>query len=362
MAPEPQLPMTDALLGKYLAGEASTAEADHVRHWLTDPANQREFDRFARLWQTAQSLRSDTIPAYPARSNPAPKASPAEVDTDAAWQRVKAQMHPPTEATATPTQPLPVAPKRGFWVRYGRAVAAMLLVGVIGFAAWRITRPADQSGTLTGTLQYAATTNATHNLTLPDGSRVTLGRQSRLTYPATFADSSRDVTLTGEAFFDVAHDPAHPFRIQAGPTVVRVLGTSFGVRVAGDSVRVAVRSGRVQVQAPRQAVVLRANEQATYLTRTDTLRKPRILDPNTLAYATGRLVFTNEALSEVVQTLRSTYGADIRLSTAALRQCRLTAEFSQEPLDAVLPVVAETLSLRLQRDGQAWILVGERCE
>jgi transmembrane sensor len=337
MAPEPQLPMTDALLGKYLAGEASTAEADHVRHWLTDPANQREFDRFARLWQTAQSLRSDTIPAYPARSNPAPKASPAEVDTDAAWQRVKAQMHPPTEATATPTQPLPVAPKRGFWVRYGRAVAAMLLVGVIGFAAWRITRPADQSGTLTGTLQYAATTNATHNLTLPDGSRVTLGRQSRLTYPATFADSSRDVTLTGEAFFDVAHDPAHPFRM-------------------------AVRSGRVQVQAPRQAVVLRANEQATYLTRTDTLRKPRILDPNTLAYATGRLVFTNEALSEVVQTLRSTYGADIRLSTAALRQCRLTAEFSQEPLDAVLPVVAETLSLRLQRDGQAWILVGERCE
>ncbi|MBO0935363.1 FecR domain-containing protein [Fibrella sp. HMF5335] len=346
MATEPQFPIDDALLGKYLAGEASETEADQVRRWLTDADNQREFDRFARLWQAAARRPLDD-----------------GIDTDAAWQRVRSQLqrpaaNVPTPASVKPVLQLPI-PARTWLGRYGR-VAAVVLLGGFGLLLWRVVQPGTSSQSLA--MLLATTTTATRQLTLPDGSRITLNRNSQLTYPTAFADSSRDVTLMGEAFFEVAHDARHPFRVQAGQTIVRVLGTSFGVRVVGDSVRVAVRSGRVRVSAPREAVVLEADQQATYLAKGDTLRRVRPLDKNNLAYLTGRLTFANESLAAVVQTLRETYGADIRLSTVGLRRCRLSAEFDHEPLDTVLPVVAETLSLRLRRDGAAWVLVGEGCE
>lgn len=345
MATEPQLPIDDALLGKFLAGETSPPEAERVRRWLTNPANQREFDRFARIWNTAGTLTESD-----------------EVNTEAAWQRVRTQMYQPKPANAEPVvRPMPATPtaKRPAWLVYGRIAAMLTLAVLAGVSVWRLTR--SQESATQPALLTAVTTTATQRLTLPDGSQVLLNRNSRLTYPAAFADSSREVALTGEAFFEVAHDPAHPFRIKAGPTVVRVLGTSFDVRAVGDSVRVAVRTGRVQLSAPRQAVVLTPNQQATYLAPADSIRRPVPIDVNRLAYQTGRLSFNSTSLAEVVQTLREVYNADIRLGNAELGRCRLTAEFGNESLDAVLGVVAETLTLTIERQGDARVLTGTGC-
>lgn len=343
MATKPQPPINDALLGKFLAGEASTAETDRVRRWLTDPANQHEFVRFERIWNAAGMLnRPDTL------------------NTDAAWQRVRTQMHRPTQSSAeTAVRPMPSVPQRTDWLRYSRIAAVLALAVLTGLLVWQLTR-SGESGQAVSRLS-ATTTSSTRRLTLPDGSRVLLNRNSHLAYPANFADSSRDVALTGEAFFEVAHDPAHPFRVRAGRALVRVLGTSFNVRAVGDSVRVAVRTGRVQLLAPRQAVVLTPNQQATYLAPADTIRRTVLLDANRLAYQTGRLTFADASMTEVVQTLREVYGTDIRLDNPALGRCRLTADFGREPIDAVLAVVAETLSLTVRRDGDARVLTGTGC-
>ncbi len=344
MATEPQPPITDALLGKFLAGEASQAEAERVRRWLTDPANQREYARFARIWTTAQTLKPTN-----------------DVNTEAAWQRVRSQLHRPVAEVSEPiVRPLPVSRKRPNWLDYGRVAAVLALAGLVGVSVWRFRETNDSAQTV-ALLSASTTTTNTQQVVLPDGSRVLLNRNSRLTYPATFADTSRDVLLTGEAFFEVAHDPAHPFRVRAGRAVVRVLGTSFNVRAVGDSVRVAVRTGRVQLSARRQAVVLMPNQQATYLSTADTIRRPVALNANQLAYQTGRLSFANASLTEVVQTLREVYGADVQLSDAKLNNCRLTADFGNESLDAVLGVVAETLSLTVRREGDARILTGTGC-
>lgn len=345
MATEPQLPIDDALLGKFLTGETSPTEAQRIRRWLTKPANQREFDRFARIWNAAGTL-----------------TEPDDVNTEAAWQRIRTQMHHPKPANTEPiVRPMPAAttPKRPMWPIYGRVAAMLTLTVLAGVSVWRLTR--SQEAGPSAPLLSAVTTNATQRLTLPDGSRVLLNRDSRLTYPASFADSSREVALTGEAFFEVAHDPAHPFRVKAGQAVVRVLGTSFDVRAIGDSVRVAVRTGRVQLSAPRQAVVLTPNQQATYLAPADSIRRTVPIDVNRLAYQTGRLSFNSTSLAEVVQTLREVYNADIRLGNPELGRCRLTAEFGNESLDAVLGVVAETLALTIQRDGEARTLTGTGC-
>lgn len=342
MATEPQLPLDDALLGKFLASEASPAEAEQVRRWLADPANQHEFERFVRIWNAAK-----------------PSGRPNEIDTDAAWQRVRSQMSRPTPSADAPTvRPLPVTPRPTNWFGYGRVAATLLIVLFAGIALWQITRSDDAVQTPT---LLSATTTTTKRVRLPDGSQVLLNRNSRLTYPASFADSSRNVTLTGEAFFEVTHDPVHPFRVKAGTALVRVLGTSFNVKAVGDSVRVAVRTGRVQLSAGRQAVVLTPDQQATYLAKADTIRRAAVFNSNQLAYQTGRLSFVNASLAEVVQTLREVYGTDIRLANTAVGRCRLTADFGREPIDAVLVVVAETLSLSVKREGNGWLLTGSGC-
>lgn len=343
MATEPQPPITDALLGKYLAGEASQVEAERVRQWLTDPANEREYNRLARIWSAAEMLK-------PTKT----------VNTEAAWQRVRTQMHQPPVSPAGPTvRPMPVTVSRPNWLVYSRVAAVLALAVLVGVSVWRFWKTTNSVPTVA--LLSATTKTNTQQLRLPDGSRVLLNRNSRLTYPAAFADSTREVVLTGEAFFDVAHNPAHPFRVRAGQAVVRVLGTSFNVRAVGDSVRVAVRTGRVQLLARRQAVVLTTNQQATYVTRTDTIRKPVALNANLLAYQARRLSFAGASLGGVVQTLREVYGTDIRLSSTALNNCRLTADFGNEPIDVVLSVVAETLSLTVRREGEVRVLTGTGC-
>ncbi len=347
MATEPQQPpINDALLGKFLAGEASAAEAERMRRWLTDPANQREYDRFARIWNEAAT-----------RNQP---GQPDNVNTEAAWLRVRAQMNrqsqPQSEAVV---RPMPVTKRSTNWLTYRRITAGIVLVLLAGFFGWQLMN-VNRKPETTALLSVSTTAN-TRQLTLPDGSRVLLNRNSRLTYPATFADSSRQVTLVGEAFFDVTHNPAQPFRVRAGGVQVQVLGTSFNVRTAGDSVRIAVRTGRVQISATRQTIVLTPDQQATYVARADTFRRTVPLVANQLAYQTGRLSFGNSSLAEVVQTLREVYGTDIRLSNPALANCRLTADFGNESPDAVLAVVAETLSLTVRRDGTTRILTGTGC-
>ena len=347
MAEEQNQPVDDALIGRYLSGEANPAEAERVRQWLVDadPADRQRAGQMAKIWHLSGQL-NDATP----------------VNTDAAWAKVRAQMQPADTTVSGETssrsvgRPLTVTPGWSSRKLYGRVAAVMLLAGFTGLAVWQLRRGNAPAATPV----TVATLTAKRTLTLPDGSRVTLNRNSRLTYPATFADSSRVVSLTGEAFFDVVPDSAHPFRIGAGQTTVRVLGTSFGVRAVGDSVRVTVQTGRVRFSAPRQTVVLTLNQQATYHTSADTLRRVLRPTPNALAFQTGRLVFDNEPLAGVIQTLREVYGADIRLAPT-LRTCRYTARFDKESLDAVLSVLAETFSVNIRRDTGQILLDGTAC-
>ncbi|GAB2581977.1 FecR family protein [Spirosoma areae] len=345
---EEQQPIDDALIGNYLSGEATPAEAERVRRWLAnaDQSNRNDFAQTEQVWNLAGQL--------------SPSAS---AKTDAAWQKVRAQLHHHNEAVATVVKPLPVEPTRPLparsgWQIYGRVAAIAIVTVFSGLAIWQLQRPANSEAAAPVAV---ATTIAKRSLTLPDGSVVLLNRNSRLTYPATFADSGRVVSLVGEAFFDVTPNPLQPFYIRAGGATVRVLGTSFSVRAVGDSVRVAVRTGRVQLAARRQAIVLTPNQQATYLAPADTIRRALRPMANALAFQTGKLTFTNESLVDVARTLHELYGTTIQL-TPSIRNCRLTASFTNESLDEVLTVIAESLTLAIRRDEGHITLDGAGCQ
>lgn len=100
-------------------------------------------------------------------------------------------------------------------------------------------------------------------VTLADGTRVWVNANSRLSYPTRFEGDERRVSVEGEAYFEVAHDAAHPFIVEAGGVETRVLGTRFNVSTHGQQPQVALAEGSVRVTAGKASRVIAPGEEAT---------------------------------------------------------------------------------------------------
>jgi transmembrane sensor len=347
-----QQPIDDALLGKFLAGETDPAESARVRQWLAARASDRvepgpdDFDRFEHIWRAA---RPDST----------------EVDTDAAWRSVQQKMHVSDRSSARQQEPvirpLPVQrPDRrmisttSLW-----QVAAMLTL--IAGMGWLTVKLRFYSQPPAAGVVVLTANEQPISKTLPDGSHILLNRHSTLQYPTAFAEKRRDVTLTGEAFFDVTPDATRPFHIAARKSIVQVLGTSFTVRAYDANVSVAVRTGSVRFSSGRKAVLLINDQQAMLDASGDTIRRLQA-SPNAFAYKTGVLVFEKEPLRDVVQAINQYYNTDVRLANAKLGNCLLTTRFDKTPLETVLNVTAETLGLQVRYVGKQVILDGTGCQ
>jgi transmembrane sensor len=335
------------LLGRYLAGECSADEASRVVAWLSaKPENQATLDALREVWNLAEAEK-------PAQ----------EVDVDAAWSRVQGRLQSGKAPEMRLRDLRPQAPMRA--QRFLR-VAAMLFVALsIGLVFFLLRQRGNPS---TEVLAWV-TTDATLSDTLPDGTVVTLNRNSRLDFPARFAGNERVVALQGEAFFDVAHDSLHPFRIHADGADVKVLGTQFNLRNVGGTVRVEVASGKVEFSEVDSAkagsgkkVVLTAGMAATYNEGDKEMQHEAAWSENDLFWKTGRLVFQNRPLRDVVAELNQVLGDSIAIADAAIGDCRLTTTFERPSIVSALDVIQATFNFTVAFDGKMYLLNGTSCK
>ncbi|MEI7582855.1 FecR domain-containing protein [Runella sp.] len=334
----------DDLLARYVAGETTEDETRQVKEWLDQSANhEQELVRFQRVWETYIALKPQ-----------------AGVDVDAAWKKVSKRVHSPQSAAdSVPLYHSKSSHKSQITIHTSfnwRAAASVLMILGLGWLGYRFLQPIEKQELAS----VIKTQKNTLEQMLPDGTKVFLNQNSTLTSAADFNDETRTVTLTGEAYFDVKRDETRPFIIKANGTEVRVLGTSFNVKAYGKRVSVAVTSGKVQFSTPKAKTLLVKNESAAV--QADTIMKLPELNFNELAYRTRVFVFDKTNLGDVVASLRDGYHADIQLSSRHLANCRLTARFERESLDATLTVIAETLNLKVVRRGNSILLDGSGCE
>ncbi len=126
---------------------------------------------------------------------------------------------------------------------------------------------------------------------LADGSVVWLNKNATLSYPKKFKNNRREVTLSGEAFFEIAKDKNRPFTVQMKTTNVTVLGTSFNIKEDSLQTLVSVKTGKVRVKATKlnKSVVITPNETAKV--STDGLQYFKTKNKNYLAWKTGKFEF-----------------------------------------------------------------------
>ncbi len=206
-------------------------------------------------------------------------------------------------------------------------------------------------------------------LQLSDGSSIQLGKNSRLKYPKDFTSTTREVYLTGEAFFNIQKNPKKPFLVYTNGLVTKVLGTSFHVRAPlySPNVTVSVKSGRVSVYADKpnpthdpeaSGVVLTPNQKAVFQRQDATISKALVEKPILLIPKSQKNLFVFEAASahQVFESLEKAYGINVVFDEELLRNCSLTVNLTEEDLYQKLKVICKVLGAEYKLiDGQVII-------
>ena len=230
-------------------------------------------------------------------------------------------------------------------------VAAMLILivgaGVIAYYGLR-EKPVQ--------LLTAQAANVVRIDTLPDGSVITLNKNSSITYPEKFKENTRSVALRGEAFFNVTPNKMKPFVIQVNDVLIKVVGTSFNVRSEGGTTEVIVETGVVQVQRGNKAITLQPNEKTTVKPQDSLLIKTTETTHLYNYYQSNEFVCDNTPLWKLVAVLNKAYNANIVIGRDELRDLPLTTTFPNESLDQILQVISLTFNIKVEKTPTSIIL------
>lgn len=205
---------------------------------------------------------------------------------------------------------------------------------------------------------------------LSDGSRVRLKEDSKLEYPTVFRGDTREVTLIGEAFFEVAKNKEKPFIIHAAGLTTKVLGTSFNIKAYENdaSAEVTVVTGKVSVSVNNETklekkdIVLMRNQKAIYSKNGDLIMR-EVTDKEILNKVDKKtnLVFNETPLKEIIKVLNTYYEANIILANEALKNCLITAELTDEPIEVSLKILTKAIGAEYEVNEDEIILKGKGC-
>lgn len=228
--------------------------------------------------------------------------------------------------------------KKKAWLAYAAACIIFCASGWIGYKAV-FFGSSSQS-------EYEVISNADgkrSKVILPDSSAVYLGGGSTLRYLKKFTGSERVVTLNGEAFFDVVHNPRKAFVVKSGEISTVVLGTSFNVKAyhTDKTVTVTVNTGKVGVMADvnsksRLVKYLLPNQQINIDTQSGLFTSSNANAVEVSAWVKNDLVFYNISFREIAQSLEHHYGVQIAFTDPQLGKIRLTAKLNNVSLHQAL--------------------------
>ncbi len=280
--------------------------------------------------------------------------------------------------------------KGGFWktmFQFRQGIAASLLLVAIG-AFW-IGRSYYQKFQVTGdavgvmmqedissVAQEGVITfqseGKPQSLTLEDGSKVILGKESSIRYPVKFDAHLRQVYLEGEAFFEVRRDEKKPFMVYSGGLVTRVLGTSFNIRSLPSTgkIEVEVVSGSVSVYENKKgksseadAVILTPNQRVVFEKSSRKLVPEFVDEPVAFKPVEEHrsFVFDREPLPDVLSKLSGAFEVEISVDSPALLPCVFTGDLHGLPLHMQLNLICRSVNGSYEQKGNAYSITGEGC-
>lgn len=197
-------------------------------------------------------------------------------------------------------------------------------------------------------------------LVLPDGSKVWLNAMSTIKFPTAFAGKAREVTVNGEAYFEVARNPSQPFLVTVNDMQVEVLGTHFNIAAYADEPQISTTllEGKVKVTSS-DAVVLMPGQQAVMSNRPGKQQLRVLTGVNTdqvMAWKNGYFQFSQAGITDVMKQIARWYDIDVRYE-GKVPERKFSGEISRaSSLDEVLKGLSAT-GIHLKREGNRIIIL-----
>lgn len=218
-------------------------------------------------------------------------------------------------------------------------------------------------------------TSFVKHIVLSDSTKISLEPNSSIQVAANFNEIDRKIFLTGEAFFDVSHNPSKPFYVDAGDVVTKVLGTSFRIRAfsSDKNITVAVKTGKVAVRtrADKKAnraennVILAANQQAIYSRDQTSVSKELVEAPQPLKpqeEVRRKLKFEAAPFRDVIDALEDIYGIDIEYQDDVFESCKVTTTLSDGGIYSRLNIICKAIGASYSQQDGTIVIAGKGCQ
>ncbi len=234
----------------------------------------------------------------------------------------------------------------GFW----KNLAATLIVGGCLFLGYMMINTEVKEEKVP--VQMITRTNPAgqkSTLILSDGTKVSLNAASSLTFPDRFGDSLREVSLEGEAFFDVTENKNKPFIISTGDNLIKVLGTTFNVKKE-EELSVALVSGKVTVEDHRGNKIVLEPKEMVVKDKVGKITKTTFDPFEVIGWKDKYLVFKDDSFGEMKKKLEKWYGVEIQAEGFSQKDWSYSGVYYKETLENVLEGISITSNFAYKID------------
>lgn len=305
---------TDIIIASF-RGDLTDSQKTALGEWLSAEGNQEKYDALKRVWDSTVS-------------------NAGEFESQKAYCRLRRRISNVWKSIAV--------------------AASVVAVAAIGFTLYYIYSPEPA---LTQT--YSCVTGKS-SLLLPDGSTVVLHNGATLSYDNSFSKANREVSVEGEAYFDVAKDTENTFTVKVDDIAVTVHGTTFNVLEDSESVTISLVEGSVDVHAGDEATcTLSPGHSAIYDKETGSLIDRKDDVAFAACWAQDRLTFTQASLGDVCRYLSKWYGVEIVVADALQSSCSYTFTISEEPIDQILDIMSRISPMKYLYTNDHRIIISE---
>ncbi|MBC3540762.1 FecR domain-containing protein [Rufibacter sediminis] len=320
--------MDQHLLNRFYNGACTPEEVKTVLEWFKNqnltPEQERQLEQW---WAQAGERQTETAATH---------------DADKTWSKLAALIQEESTGIQRETKVLPLPAST--WRNWTKVAAAVLLpLGLIWFVASQYFQQESAAGKM---MAVHTAPGEWKTIQLEDGSSVVLRPGSKVTYLVPFAQHRRDITLEGEAFFQVAKDKNRPFVVKSGAISTQALGTSFNIRYQpkDTAISVALATGLVKIskgEAKEEATLanLEPGQQLVFNRKNQQHAVAAYERQEVLGWKDGVLYFKKASLEEVVDKIENWYGVRIEVAGATpanLEEWSYTGEYRQQSLPQVL--------------------------
>lgn len=203
-----------------------------------------------------------------------------------------------------------------------------------------------------------------YNLVLSDGTKVYLNSVSKLHYPVTFNGKKREVSLEGEAYFEVERDENRPFFVIINGMRVEVLGTSFNIKAYTDDDKIftTLVEGSVKVNNGQgnEEWVLAPNEQAILKKEDNSVSIHQVDARQFIGWKNGVYSFTNQSIGEIMKTLSRWYDFEYDFASEELKKITFEGGLNKyDDIHPILDIIQSTGKIKYQIDGKKIIFMQE---